>query len=229
MPGKNDDVTTKDVWDAVSNGSLGKSSLAASISLQGKFLRTIRLESEITYIGRMPENHIVLNDPKVSRSHARILQENGNFFVEDQESENGIFVNEKKTTKKALVIGDKVRVGSHVLEIVEAQLDDAEGLRESHMEESGEEEWRLDRTVSMTSEQLQKMYAGKRKKAAKKEKSPKPTKPKITLMLEIGGNKYEKEIVFETGQKREESPNNKNQILVRVEFGKWILQKSTPL
>ncbi len=44
-------------------------------------------------IGRDPNNELFLDDPEVSRHHARVILHNGAVWVQDAGSRNGIFVN----------------------------------------------------------------------------------------------------------------------------------------
>jgi pSer/pThr/pTyr-binding forkhead associated (FHA) protein len=70
-------------------------------------------------IGRAEENHVVLlNDPAVSRFHARLLYDNGSLWLRDAGSRNGVFVNDKRLTDhKDLRVGDVVRIGQSVFEV----------------------------------------------------------------------------------------------------------------
>jgi serine phosphatase RsbU (regulator of sigma subunit)/pSer/pThr/pTyr-binding forkhead associated (FHA) protein len=63
-------------------------------------------------IGRQPENHLILRDSRVSRSHARIVVENGGYVLEDTGSRHGTFVNGKRVKRKALVNTDRVEFGA---------------------------------------------------------------------------------------------------------------------
>ena len=63
-------------------------------------------------IGRQPENHLILRDSRVSRSHARIVVENGVYVLEDLGSRHGTFVNGKRTQRQALENTDKVELGA---------------------------------------------------------------------------------------------------------------------
>ena len=63
-------------------------------------------------IGRQPESHLILRDSRVSRTHARILLENGQYFVEDCGSRHGTLVNGKKVTRQALAGSDKIEFGT---------------------------------------------------------------------------------------------------------------------
>ena len=63
----------------------------------------------VSVLGRHPECDIVLDVAAVSRQHARIAQENGDFLLEDLGSRNGTFVNGKKISgQQALQEGDRI-------------------------------------------------------------------------------------------------------------------------
>ena len=63
-------------------------------------------------IGRQPENHLILRDSRVSRSHARIVVENGAYVLEDNGSRHGTFVNGKRVKRKTLENTDRVEFGA---------------------------------------------------------------------------------------------------------------------
>lgn len=65
-------------------------------------------------IGRKRENDLPLDDPMVSREHARIEQELSGFSIRDLGSKNGVFVNEKIVDYSSLKNGDIIRIGSSV-------------------------------------------------------------------------------------------------------------------
>lgn len=63
-------------------------------------------------IGRSRDNELVLDDNSVSRLHAEIHRyNNGNFFLLDMKSLNGIYVNEEQVSKKKLEEGDIIEIG----------------------------------------------------------------------------------------------------------------------
>ncbi len=51
------------------------------------------LDGDTAVLGRHPDCDIVLEAPAVSRQHARLVRQNGNYFVEDLNSRNGTFLN----------------------------------------------------------------------------------------------------------------------------------------
>jgi len=68
-------------------------------------------------IGRDISNDIVINQPKVSRSHAMItLLRNGNYEVKDLASTNGTFIDGQKISKRIMKPGQKLRVASSIVD-----------------------------------------------------------------------------------------------------------------
>ena len=68
-----------------------------------------------TTIGRSPDCGIFLDDVTVSRKHAVLVERDGGFFIEDQGSLNGTFVNRKRVESALLEDGDEVQVGKYRL------------------------------------------------------------------------------------------------------------------
>ena len=62
-------------------------------------------------IGRSPDCDIVLPDRVVSRRHACIDRKDGEYFIRDDDSKNGTFVNGKPVTEpRRLIDGDEIQV-----------------------------------------------------------------------------------------------------------------------
>jgi pSer/pThr/pTyr-binding forkhead associated (FHA) protein len=79
-----------------------------------------------TIIGRSPKCQIVVDDPLVSRSHARLMVHRGIVTVEDLKSANGVLVNgERLMRTRVLTSGDRLLVGGQAFmllaEAAEAQ------------------------------------------------------------------------------------------------------------
>ena len=76
----------------------------------------------IIRIGKASDNDFVVNDPHVSRYHAKLIREEGGcWLLEDLGSTNGTFVNGAQIIKKHVTPSDKIRLGDHyVLNISEA-------------------------------------------------------------------------------------------------------------
>jgi hypothetical protein len=63
-------------------------------------------------IGRMPECEVVLSDQNVSRRHAEVRRQDGEFVVVDLGSTNGTRVNGAGVRERRLADGDEITVGS---------------------------------------------------------------------------------------------------------------------
>lgn len=63
-------------------------------------------------MGRAPENHIVLDDEGIAPIHARLIKEDDKFFLKDNNSSSGCFVNGQRITQKEIGPGDLIRLGS---------------------------------------------------------------------------------------------------------------------
>ncbi len=69
-------------------------------------------------IGRKEGNTIRLTERNISRSHARLARDNGQIFIQDLGSYNGVKVNGERITSRAqLQDGDEVVIGDYVLEV----------------------------------------------------------------------------------------------------------------
>lgn len=78
---------------------------------QGPLQRIALTQPEIT-IGRSRLGDIVVEDPDVSRQHARLLQTQAGYKIQDLRSTNGTFVNGQRVTGElALHNGDEVVLG----------------------------------------------------------------------------------------------------------------------
>jgi len=67
-------------------------------------------------IGRSGDASVTLEDPEVSRSHARVSKSDlGAYLLEDLGSKNGTQVNGLPITRHLLSFGDKIQVGPHVM------------------------------------------------------------------------------------------------------------------
>ena len=69
------------------------------------------LENETAVLGRHPECDIVLESPAVSRQHARIVRQAGQYLVEDLDSRNGTYLNGQLVTQRQpLAENDEIQV-----------------------------------------------------------------------------------------------------------------------
>jgi diguanylate cyclase (GGDEF)-like protein len=78
--------------------------------------RVFAIDRAEIVIGRGTEAHLVLDDPGVSRRHARVLRNaDVAFVVEDLGSTNGTFVSGRRVTRETLTSGDRIQFGPNLV------------------------------------------------------------------------------------------------------------------
>ena len=70
------------------------------------------IKGESASIGRSPDRDLVLKEAFVSRRHALITRQNGNFEIVDQSSSHGTFLNGTRIERALLRSGDTLQFGS---------------------------------------------------------------------------------------------------------------------
>ena len=73
---------------------------------------TINIGPKTMTVGRSPDNDIVIDDPTVSRQHARITFDGNQFYVEDLNSTSGTKINGKNVAKEAIMAGATMKMGN---------------------------------------------------------------------------------------------------------------------
>jgi diguanylate cyclase (GGDEF)-like protein len=69
-------------------------------------------------IGRSAKNDLFIDQESVSRQHARIVFDGRHYWLQDQKSTNGTFVNDEAVGEKELRDGDQVRIGRSILKFM---------------------------------------------------------------------------------------------------------------
>ena len=102
--------------------------VAESGILEGRRFQ-ITSESDLL-IGRADECEVLIAAPDISRQHARIQLHNDSVWVEDINSRNGVFVNEKRVVRRPQELrpGGKLRVGEHVFSLEIVEVDDSNSI-----------------------------------------------------------------------------------------------------
>ena len=100
---------------------------------------TLRLENQLSRIGRGSESDITINDELVSKSHATIearpvagLPNVFEYFAEDCDSTNGTFVNDEKIERVRLRHDDVIRIGMNHFRFVDDANDDLAATTKIH-------------------------------------------------------------------------------------------------
>jgi hypothetical protein len=74
--------------------------------------RTLSLDRDVTTIGSVAGNTVLLTDTGVSRKHLGIKRVDGGYELADLGSTNGVYVNGEKVARRKLEVGDVIRVGT---------------------------------------------------------------------------------------------------------------------
>lgn len=84
------------------------------LKYQNLTVREYRLQGgDIRFIGRAPDNHIVIHDPGVSRNHCFIIQMEEELFIGDRGSKHMTLVNGMQVICAKLYHGDTIKIGVH--------------------------------------------------------------------------------------------------------------------
>lgn len=74
--------------------------------------QTVGLDRDVTTIGSVAGNTVLLTDTGVSRKHIGIKRVDGGYELADLGSTNGVYVNGEKVARRKLEVGDVIRVGT---------------------------------------------------------------------------------------------------------------------
>ena len=83
---------------------------------KGRPGKAFDLDKDRVIIGRLPESDVPVSDPGVSRRHAEVRRQDGDYLLVDLGSTNGTMVNHSRVGERVLEEGDRITVGRTVLE-----------------------------------------------------------------------------------------------------------------
>ena len=94
-----------------------KTAVSCLVQYNGDQLgKRFSVEKHISIVGRSPEATIFIDEPSVSRMHAKIFSSLGKVNIEDLGSSNGTFLNDKPVkVKSPIQNGDMIRLGAILL------------------------------------------------------------------------------------------------------------------
>jgi len=86
----------------------GDSSFPQNAFLIVDGVKVFPLTKSVVNIGRRLDNQLVIDDPRISRSHAQLRAIKGRFVIFDLNSTGGTFVNAQRTSQSVLYPGDVI-------------------------------------------------------------------------------------------------------------------------
>jgi pSer/pThr/pTyr-binding forkhead associated (FHA) protein len=81
---------------------------------------TFLIDKDVATAGRSPDSDVFLDDVTVSRQHAEIRREGGEFSIYDRGSLNGTYVNRELVESVRLASGDELQIGKFRLVFFQA-------------------------------------------------------------------------------------------------------------
>ena len=92
-------------------------------TVEGVVTNRFDIKLSVLKFGRTDDNQVQIDDLAVSNEHAQIICETGDkgevaYFLEDLDSTNGSFINEKKIKKQLLHHNDSLRIGWNVFTFI---------------------------------------------------------------------------------------------------------------
>lgn len=105
--------------DSPGSGS-SKNSPARNRLLRLKMgFRVLLLSPGTITIGRKSSCDFVLDDPQVSREHARVIVGDASAAIQDLSSGNGVQVNGRRIQGlQRLAVGDRIQIGVHTMDVI---------------------------------------------------------------------------------------------------------------
>lgn len=92
---------------------MGTAAWGRIVPTPGSHGQLCELSRPTTLVGRGKDCTVVVNDPSVSRIHAKITHDpDGRILVEDLHSSNGVYVNERRVEVHQVHNGDRIRFGT---------------------------------------------------------------------------------------------------------------------
>jgi pSer/pThr/pTyr-binding forkhead associated (FHA) protein len=131
--------------------------LTIELKFNNAVLKTIETEKEVITIGRNVKNDIQIDNLSVSKQHAKIVKHQGKYLLEDLNSTNGTYLNEKKISKEKLTNNDIITIGKHTLVAI---------LEKQKPENSDQE--MINDTMMLTTEKHKQMLEKQKKVKSKK-------------------------------------------------------------
>jgi pSer/pThr/pTyr-binding forkhead associated (FHA) protein len=78
-------------------------------------IKEIPFDKDVISVGRKSDNDIVIDNPAISGHHCKIAKLGEVYVVEDLDSTNGTFVNEKRVSKADLNSNDVIGIAKHAI------------------------------------------------------------------------------------------------------------------
>jgi pSer/pThr/pTyr-binding forkhead associated (FHA) protein len=103
------------IWDYDLRMNEERDGIPANAFFRMEAGKTFPLVEPVISIGRMLENDLVIDDPRVSRRHAQLRAVEGHFVLSDLGSTGGIFINGRRITETIIYPDDSISLAGFLL------------------------------------------------------------------------------------------------------------------
>jgi len=131
-------------------------------------------------IGRHPSNDIVIENMGISGQHAKIVQSEGECYIEDKGSTNGTKLNGKKIDRHLLKHGDNIGLFKHTLRYTILSSRDGQSEASAASKEQIPEQ-EADATVMLSADRLDNLMSEYRSDGEGKGTENPETKPRLEI------------------------------------------------
>ncbi len=100
-----------------------------TLKFEQAVLKEFSLAQGVVTLGRLPDNLIQVDNLAVSGHHAKIYWDVDHYVLEDNNSLNGTFINNRRVSKAVLKDGDEVLIGKHTILFKDEWHEDAPGQK----------------------------------------------------------------------------------------------------
>jgi predicted component of type VI protein secretion system len=128
------------------------------LKFEAAVLKEVSLTQGVVTIGRLPDNVIQVDNLAVSGHHAKIYWDEDKFIVEDNNSLNGTYLNNRRISKAALKDKDVVLIGKHTIAFQD-EWHEGSGAPPAAAEKSGPAAPKLEATMVLDTKKAKEMLA----------------------------------------------------------------------
>jgi predicted component of type VI protein secretion system len=94
------------------------------LKFEDRVIQEVLLTRGVVTIGRQPDNLLQIDNPAVSGHHARVYWKDGQYVLEDLESFNGTYLNNRCVGVAVLADRDVIAIGKHTVVFYEQSSDE---------------------------------------------------------------------------------------------------------
>ncbi len=126
-------ATVRDITDNLEQVDLSPENALLKAALWRDGRVVLSIQRAVINIGRQRDNHLVLDDARVSRQHCQLRFRHGQYRIYDLESTHGVYLNGMRITEQVLTHGDVISLGGvELIYVIENDTNDLAAQTNPH-------------------------------------------------------------------------------------------------